>query len=219
MAKGRKNATKLPMENTRPADLNDSSLTSKMVDEIAKYYRLGLRDSAVANMVGKSPQTIREWLYRGASGNSSNLLYNELFAKCALAVGTLQTELIAEIRAHAMGRPTEYAKEVTTLPDGSKVEKIQLNKDGEPIVLREEIKGNPQWVAWLMERRFRNEWSANRDNIPVESTPDKAHADLLHHKEADKQDFGVEMSNKERLEMLDLMKTQITTEGLVPKDD
>ena len=213
----------LPMENRQPADLNDSSLTPKMVDEIAKWYRLGLRDSAVANMVGKSPHTLREWLIRGAMG-SANPLFNDLYQKCAKAVGYLETELISEIRTYAFGRPAEYAKRKTTHPDGRVEEENQLDNDGQPIVIREEIKGNPQWIAWIMERRFRNEWSQHKDGMPVPSTPDTIHNNVLQQKESDSVNFGVELTKEERLEMVELVKNKIITEGLAkepgtePKD-
>lgn len=200
----------LPMQNRRedPTEAeNLSRLTAKMVEDIAKLYRLGLRDSSIANMVGISPFTLREWMTRGMIG-SSNPLFNELFFKCGKAVGSLETELVSEIRNHAFGRPAEYAKESTRMPDGSIIERIQLDGDGKPIVIREEIRGNPTWIAWIMERRFKHEWSNQRDNLPVESTPDNIHNNAQQHKE-NAQDFGVEMSKQERIEMVELVKEKI----------
>lgn len=202
-----KKKRKLPFQNEQPADLSDTTLTPKLIDEIAKLYRLGLRDSAVANMVGKSPYTIREWMLRGAMG-STNPLFNELFTKCAKAVSSLETELLAEIRVHAFGRGAEYAKETVKMPDGSIIERTQFDGNGKPVVIREEIKGNPSWIAWIMERRFRNEWSNYRDNVPVESTPDMLHSNTMQQKE-EAQNFGVSMSKQERIEMLELMKSKV----------
>lgn len=207
------NAKFLPMENRQGPDSNDSSLTPELVNLIAHYYRAGLRDSAVANMVGKSPHTIRDWLVRGAMG-STNALYQELYYKCAKAVGSLETELIAEIRKWAFGSPTEYAYESVTDTNGSVTRRIQLNNDGEPIVIKEEIRGNPNWIAWIMERRFRSEWGNEKNGVPVISTPDVIHNNITHQQKENSVNFGVDLTKEERLEMLELLKTKIRTEGL-----
>lgn len=131
-----------------PATGNAITLTLEVIDNCERLYRLGMQDSAVANFLNINPLLLREWLIKGAAFNHG--LHGELFRRCAKAVAVCEIELMSELRKHAFGAPAEY--EYNIKPDGTK--EVALDGDGLPIVKRAEIKGNPTWITWLMERRF-----------------------------------------------------------------
>ena len=201
--------TRLPLHNRRPHD-NSSVITDVIVRDIIKYYRLGLKDSTIANLVGISPMTLRDWLLKGALG-SEEKLHNELFAGSAKAVGHLELEFMAEIRSAAMGSPAVLAYDETFKPDGSIERKLRLDDDNKPIVVTEARPGNPQWAAWFLERRFRDTWGHKESNVKVEYTPDDIQKDtaLLNNEQEKTAGIPVFMSQAEKLAMIDELKEKV----------
>ena len=43
------------------------TLTYEIIDQVEKLYRIGLRDNSICNMLGISPNLMREWLVKGAT--------------------------------------------------------------------------------------------------------------------------------------------------------
>lgn len=188
--------------------VTQSDINEDLVEKIPKYYRAGLRDSVVANMAGISYITLREWLLRGAIGSGSPL-YRVLFDKCREAVGVLELEFINEIRKSALGSPAEFA--YNTNADGSRT--VALDGEGKPIVLKSETKANPQWAAWMLERRFREAWMLKEGfREPPTYMPDDLAKEALH-QSAERQDQGsvlpIKMTKEEELEMVDELRAKI----------
>lgn len=201
--------TKLPYHNTRPHDTS-SKITDPIVRDIIKYYRLGMKDSAIANLVGINPLTLREWLLKGAMG-SETALHNELFQGAGKAVGLLEVEFVAEIRKAALGAPAEYAYDEVYKPDGSIERTLRLDSENKPIVIREAQAANPTWSAWFLERRFRDTWGHKESNVKVDYTPDNIAKDsLLQNPEQEKTaGIPVFMTQKEKLDMVEELKQKI----------
>lgn len=196
----------------------ESLLTKDLINQIAKLYRSGLKDSTVANIVGISPITLREWLLKGAAGSANELLV-ELFEKCASAVGILELEFVNEIRKYALGSPAEYAYDEIKHSDGTITKVISKNSDGDPIIIKSEIKPNPQWAAWILERRFRETWGVREPIVEVAYTPDGVANDAGFNKnngEVVNVPAPVHMSSEEKLYMVEkyteLLKRKQKTE-------
>lgn len=183
-------------------------LTPELIENIAKFYRAGLSDVSVSNMVGISPEQIREWILRGAIGAGSDL-NRQLFDKCRLAVGVLELEFINEIRRHALGSPAEYAYNIGA--DGSKT--IALNDDGMPIVIRSEVKPNPVWASWILERRFKMIWSGSKDqHHSITYTPDDPMKDATLQGSNDETiGIPIPMTKEEKLQMVEELRVKILT--------
>ena len=198
------------VENARGLPL----LTPELIEQIEKFYRMGLRDSAVANMVGVSKGILSEWLMKGAAYNHGN--HGELFRRCAKAVGTGEFEYVAKMREHALGAPAEFAYKFTYHPDGSVASKeVQLDGDGQPIVLKEEIRSNAVWISWFLERRFGKVWGKTDQQELGTSTPDAGFIDTsLHDKNLHdgSKKIPVHMSYDERREMFDRIKQKMEEE-------
>ena len=201
--------TQLPLHNKRTHD-HSSKITDVLVRDIIKYYRLGLKDSTIANLVGINPMTLRDWLLKGALG-SENALQNELFLGSAKAVGHLELEFMAEIRKAAMGSPAELAYDETYKPDGSIERRLRLDDEGKPIVIQEAKAANPTWAAWFLERRFRDTWGHKESNIKVDYTPDDIAKDtaLLNPEQEKTAGIPVFMTQKEKLDMVEELKQKI----------
>lgn len=128
---------------------NRTSLTDELIDEIEELFSKGLHESTVAKMLGVNPRLMHEWLVKGAVYGRG--IHCELFMRCAKALGTFEVELITELQKHAFGSPAEY------LVDGRG--KLKLDKKGKAILVKAEVKPNPKWIVWFLERRFPKTYS------------------------------------------------------------
>lgn len=203
--------TKIPYHNHRPPNSLEK-LSEEMCELIIKYYRLGLKDSTIANLVGVSPLTIKDWIIRGAYEGEAEDLHRKLSKGARQAVGQLEVEFAAEIRKAALGSPAEFACDEIIYPDGRIEKKIKLDGEGNPIVLKEERKPNVQWSAWFLERRFRDTWGQKETLVKIEFTPDDiknnaANNNSAHHTKHN--NIPMELSKEEQLEMLEIIKQDI----------
>ena len=174
---------------------NATFLSPELINQVEQLYRVGLKDSAVANIIGISSDILSEWLLRGAAHN--NGLYGELFKRCAKAVSSGELEFVAKIRECALGKAAEYAYREITKPDGSVVKELQLDGEGKAIVLREEIKPNPVWASWFLERRFSKHWSKQDAIGIVLSTPESASNNAMRANDAGEQEKIIKQTIKE----------------------
>ena len=211
--------TKLPHHNHRPFN-PDEKISEAMVEEIIKYYRIGMKDPTIANIVGISPATLREWIVKGAYG-SENELHNKLSKGTGKAVGLLEVEFTAEIRKAALGSPPEYAYDEVRFPDGRVERKISLDGEGKPIVLKAEVKPSPQWSAWFLERRFKDTWGQKSTLVEVVHTPDdiKSNTMLRNETSQESSKILVPLSKADQLEMLDIMREEILKEEKIVNAD
>lgn len=128
-------------------------LTKELANNIIKYFRLGLTDTAVANMAGVKPDTLSTWLKRGYAYN--NGIHGELFRECAKATAELELEFIIGIREQAMGAPAEYEKDDKG--------KVIYDRKGRPLIKKKEIAANPEWMAWFLEKRFKRKYGRQQE--------------------------------------------------------
>lgn len=196
---------------------NPTMLSPELINQIEQFYRMGLTDQTVSNMIGVSKYTLTEWLIRGASTN--NGAHGELFKRCAKAVGSGELEYVAKIREHALGAAAVFAYRETTSPDGTVTKEVQTDNEGQPIVLKQEIKSNPQWVSWFLERRFKRAWGKGDEALLGNVALDEGIVDSLPHpkSEAGASSIPVPMTLDERLEMFDRIKSRMIDEH-GPKD-
>lgn len=198
---------KLPLVKIE-GQTNATLLSPELINQIEKYYRIGIKDTAVANMVGISPGTLTQWLLKGMANH--NGLYSELFRRSAKAVSSSELEYVAKIRDHALGVSPEYAYEETTNVDGSVTKKVQLDKDGNPVILKEGIKSNPVWVSWFLQRRHSRTWLVNEKNELGESPLDEASFNTTHNDNVGNvSKIPVHMTFEERQELLDKVKKKL----------
>lgn len=183
---------------------NPTILTPELISNIEQHYRLGLKDQAVANIVGVSVGILIEWLVKGQAKNHG--AHGDLFRRCAKAVGVNELEFVAKIREHALGTPAIIAYDEEHFPDGRIIKKVRLDNEGQPIILKEEVKANPVWAAWYLERRHGKNWSKNDSYLLGNSTPDKGldDAQLNGKIQRDESNIPVSMSYEEQREMIDL---------------
>ena len=132
-----------------PVTNNPISLTPEIVKKAEQFFRAGMTDNSVANILGVNPMLFREWLIKGGAFGTG--LHGELYVACARSIGTVEFEMIANIRKAALGSPAEYAYNIDA--KGNKT--IALDGEGRPIITKAEVPPMPQWSAWILEKRFR----------------------------------------------------------------
>lgn len=191
---------------------NPTLLSPELINQIEQFYRMGLTDQTVANMIGISKFTLTEWLTKGAA--KANGVHAELFKRCAKAVGSGELEYVAKIREHALGAPAVFAMRETTSPDGTVTKEVQTDNEGQPIVLKQEIKSNPVWVSWFLERRFRRVWSKGDESLLANVAIEEGIIDPALHsnQEQGASSIPVPMTLDERLEMFDRIKARMMNE-------
>lgn len=133
----------------------EKKLTPELITEIEQIFRRGLQDRAAAALTGVHPSVLREWFMQGL--NYDRGLTGELFRRCAKAMGTHEFEFVDKLRQHALGSPKKLAYKKN--PDGTDSHEVLLDSEGNPVVLQEEIKSNPIWIAWTLERRHPKAWN------------------------------------------------------------
>ena len=172
-----------------------SKLTPELIRQIEQLYGMGLRDRSVAGFVGVHPSTLTMWITRGRSTGGG--LYGELFIRCLKAIAGHEAQFIAKLNEHALGAPTKLAYKKK--PDGTNSEELLLDSENKPIVLQEEIKSNPTWIAWNLERRH-NIWNkADKYDINISSLENPINDAMPEAKEA--LALPVPMSKEEQIEM------------------
>lgn len=177
------------------------TLTPEIIKKASELFRSGITDNSVANILGVNPKLFREWLIRG--GAYGNGLHGELFVQCAKAVGYVEFEMLMNIRKHAMGSPAEHAYSEITHPDGRVEKKVMLDAEGKPVVLKPEVPPNPQWAAWILEKRFKKTFGRQAE-ININSIIDENPFDAaLNNKNDEEQDVSV-LSTEEEIKVLQM---------------
>ena len=173
----------------------DTLITPDLIERVEKLYHAGVQDVAIANSIGINILTFRGWLIKGMSFNRG--IHGELFRRCAKAVGNSEIQFFLELRKHGFGSEAEFFTEPATEPardnegrillkengepymvtikdeEGKIVMRIARDKDGAALVKRQAIRGNPIWLSWIMERRFKKNW-ARQDKFDLsENLPDQ----------------------------------------------
>lgn len=133
-------------------DGHQTILTPELHDNIARLYKLGLLTKAVAALVKVNPATIVRWLELGALPGADPI-YRNFYYDCANAVSALEGELIGVIRNFALGTPEEYETE-EVIVDGKIVWEPIKGPDGRPVIKKRATPPDPEWAAWLLEKRF-----------------------------------------------------------------
>lgn len=189
------NHTKAVEVFENPDNGYDTMLTPELIKRAAQLYQLGTQDNAIANSLGVGIQTFREWLQKGLSYDRG--LHGELFRACAKAVGNGEIQFMLELRKHAFGAEAEYFEEPMTEPAKDENGKIILNQDGSPMMIaskdkegnpimriardgegkalvkKEAIRGNPQVLQWMMERRYKKTWGRQEKLDLQDSLPEQ----------------------------------------------
>lgn len=200
-----------------PETGNKITLTPEIIEKAELAYRLGIMDVAVANYIGVNPSLFREWLTKGALFGTG--LHGELFKRCSQATAMTQMEWVNELRKHAFGADRVFAYNETTYPDGRVVKTVATDAEGKPIVLKEEVKGNPTWIAWLLERRYRKSFGKQEEGIP-ECILDTVQVDAaLNDKEQPIEDGEKNVSILNNDERIKILQTALEYEKVKASDN
>lgn len=173
-----------------------SKLTPEVINQVEQLYRMGLRDRTVAGYIGVHPNTLVMWLNRGRE--HSNTIYGQLFERAFKAVSGHEIQFIAKMNEHALGSPAKLAYKKN--PDGTDSNELLLDSEGKPIILQEEIRSNPNWIAWVLERRH-SIWNKTEKFDINSSTVDNPIHDALPEKDAKQHSLPVPMTKEEQIEM------------------
>lgn len=188
------------------ADEPEIVLDADMVEKCEKYYRLGLHDSTIANLIGVHPETLKEWLVRGMAYNRG--IEAQLFKRCAKALGESELRFVAGLTEAALGRAAVYERD----KDG----KLLFDGEGKPIVLKDEIKPNPLWQSWFLERRFRNKYGRTEPKIETSVLDNPMLIDTPHNGTQEVVSPEIE---KNAIDEMNHIHKQLVNAGIIPKNE
>lgn len=193
------------VEIVEPAEIR---LDMDLVEKCEKYYRLGLHDSTIANLIGVNPETLKEWLIRGMAYNRG--IEAELFKRCAKALGESELRFVAGLTESALGRAAVFERD----KDG----KIMFDMEGKPITLKEELKPNPVWQSWFLERRFRKKYGRTELKAEESVLDNPMLIDTKHNGGSDDNKVSPEQEQNAINEIAHIHK-QLQNAGIIPKDE
>lgn len=175
-------------------------ITDKFIERAEKLFSIGLYESTVASLLGLHPEVFKDWLVRGAAYGHG--VEAKLFNACIKSLSGSELEFVQMIREAAQGRPAEYVKD----KDGNLI----FDKEGKAVVLRSEIKPNPEWAAWMLERRFRSKYGRQ---IEIKTSPlDNPH--ILPDTGQNEKDIGTDEAQS-AVDELNHIMTQLKEAGVV----
>lgn len=198
------------------------TLTPEIISQMERLYRVGMQDNPIANMLGINPKLMREWLIRGATYN--NGLHGELFRRCAAAVAGCELELFVDLRKHAMGTPAVYLESpvkdmlgnVQFDKQGKVIMEVVRDADGKPIVKTAEVKGNPMWITWILERRFHKTFGKQMEVGFTNATPDNAFIDAMLNPDSPQKDANepIDINNMNDAEDIKILEAALKAKKL-----
>lgn len=145
-----------------PITDQEISLTPELIKQAASLFRSGMTETTLAGLLGVRPVLFREWLVRGGVYNTG--LHGQLFRECFKNLSSVELEHLNNIRVHALGQKAEFAYDEVIHPDGRIEKKIARDKEGNPIIIRAEIKPNPQWSSWILSKRFKTTYGIDEQH-------------------------------------------------------
>lgn len=176
---------------------NPISLTPEIIKKAEQFFRAGMTDNSVANILGINPRLFREWLIKGGAYGTG--LHGELYVACARSIGTVEFEMIANIRKAALGSPAEYA--YNTDAQGNKT--VALDGEGRPIIAKAEVPAMPQWSAWILEKRFKRMFGKVAD-INIHSIIEENPFDAALNSNMDNNETSQTLSTEDEIAVLEM---------------
>lgn len=147
----------------------ETFLSEKLIAQIETLFQFGLPESAIANTVGIRPALLKEWLLKGHLAKSG--LHHELYKRCAVAYGRGEFEFFSSLRKHALGSPAKYlmqpvknANGEVQMLDGKPIMEPARDNEGKAILEQKEITSNPTWASWILEKRYKGNYSKDESN-------------------------------------------------------
>lgn len=149
-------------EKGKPSKLETDE---KLAANICKMIRLGMKLEPAASLFDISYHDLRNWVINGRNDPSS--LYGAFLRLVEKAVAENEARDLSVVDQAAIGRPAEYQMEPVLdkktrrpimLPDGKPLLQIARDKEGNPVVLRSEIRPDVKAAQWRLERRHRAKW-------------------------------------------------------------
>lgn len=171
--------------NAKPGSKPEIKLTTEIIEEIVKPLTIGLPPIPAAALRGVSYDVLRKWVIRGHKEPES--LFGVLVRRIQESVALFQLRDVSVIERHSTGAPAEYLMEplvdIKGKPvyekdeNGKKkpVMRIARDKEGNPIIRRQEIKSDWRAAAEMLSRRMPRTWgrSSEFDHDAVLTFTDK----------------------------------------------
>lgn len=129
----------------------DTKLTPAVQADIVKYASAGVPRRFIAAAVGIGVRTLAEYVAKGKRGGAGNDVYRQFLHALKAAESRSVAGSVGRIKQAAMGGAVVERKSVTVMGVTTVTEKV----------------AQPLWTAdaWLLERRYPEEFSASRAEL------------------------------------------------------